>query len=99
MAILVINESTVRPDSVDAARECYDALFPATRAFEGCKSVALYEDPKEPGRLVLVEEWDSKASYEAYVTWRMTRPEDFAGLTALSTGEPPNIRIFGEPLA
>ena len=41
-----------------------------TRAFKGCLSVATYTSATNPDDIVLIEEWDSKASQITYMQWR-----------------------------
>lgn len=50
-----------------------DALKSAlveTRAFKGCLSVVTYTSGSNPDDIVLIEEWDTKASQEIYMQWR-----------------------------
>ncbi len=44
--------------------------IPETRAFDGCKSIEVYEDDKETGKFLLHQEWESKEKYKAYFIWR-----------------------------
>lgn len=51
-----------------------------TRAFDGCNSVIFAEGTDSPGELILIEDWDDLASYEAYKAWRQN-----SGTSVLST--------------
>ncbi len=42
-----------------------------TRAFDGCRSVETFVDSDNPDTILLIEEWDSRAQQEAYLTWRV----------------------------
>ncbi|CAN2187574.1 COG1359 Uncharacterized conserved protein [Candidatus Nanopelagicaceae bacterium] len=41
-----------------------------TRAFKGCLSVLTYTSSSNPDEIILIEEWDEKASQVAYMQWR-----------------------------
>jgi quinol monooxygenase YgiN len=51
--------------------EAFTTALVDTRAFDGCISVETYVDADDPDRVLLVEEWDSKAQQETYVAWRV----------------------------
>ncbi len=42
-----------------------------TRAFDGCRSVETFVDSDSPDTIMLIEEWESRAQQEAYLTWRV----------------------------
>ena len=43
--------------------------LPDTRAFDGCISVETYAE-QGSSSILLVEQWESKAHFEAYMKWR-----------------------------
>jgi quinol monooxygenase YgiN len=45
-------------------------LIPETQAFEGCNHITFTESQETPGSLLLIEDWDSHAHYDAYKQWR-----------------------------
>jgi quinol monooxygenase YgiN len=96
MSVLVVHVASVRPEKVEAARARYAELLPVTRAYDGCEGVTLHLDQDAPGKLLLLERWASRAQYEAYVAWRMTRQDEVAAGKKLGTGEPPSVRIFDD---
>ena len=55
-----------------------------TRAYKGCLTVATYTSVTNPDDIVLIEEWDSKASQVAYMKWRAETgmPEQLGPLLA-----------------
>jgi len=42
-----------------------------TRAFEGCRQVEAYVSQDDPDLIVLLEDWESRAHYEKYLSWRL----------------------------
>lgn len=58
------------PGKRDALVAKMHEILPDTRAFDGCNSVIIAESNDTPGEIVLVEDWDDEASYEAYKQWR-----------------------------
>jgi quinol monooxygenase YgiN len=41
-----------------------------TRAFNGCLSVLTYTSASNPDDIILIEDWDERASQVAYMQWR-----------------------------
>jgi quinol monooxygenase YgiN len=50
--------------------EAFKTALTDTRAFAGCLSVATYTSATNPDEIVLIEEWDSRASQITYMKWR-----------------------------
>ncbi len=46
-----------------------EEALPDTRAFDGCIYVEAYAE-QDGSSILLVEQWESKAHFEAYVEWR-----------------------------
>ena len=46
-----------------------EEALPDTRAFDGCIEVETYAE-QDGSSILLVEQWESKAHFEAYVAWR-----------------------------
>ena len=45
-------------------------LLKDTRAFAGCNSITFTESTETPGHLMLIEDWETPAHYDAYKLWR-----------------------------
>lgn len=45
-------------------------ILPDSRAFHGSVSVEVYRDQNDPSSVVLLEKWNSRADYDAYLAWR-----------------------------
>jgi quinol monooxygenase YgiN len=68
--------------------------LPQAREFDGCLGVEALQDEAEPGRVVLVERWESRDHDRRSSEWR--RGDDTAaGLVALLQG-PPQITFYAE---
>lgn len=91
MGIMVLLEVAAKPESVDEMSEFLAARLPETREFPGCESITAYLN--DDGRtIVLVEHWDTQASYEKYTAWR----QETGVLDTLASmlAGPPSIRYF-----
>ena len=70
MSVRVLFETHVRSDAIDELKSYLDEILPDTRAREGCQEIDASFDLDDPGSLVLVSRWDSKAHHLSYVAWR-----------------------------
>ena len=87
MAVTVFLELTLRADKVADAPDEIRTILTDTRAFDGCVSVDVLEDVKDPAHLVIVEIWASKEQDAAYRAWRAT-PEGASNLGDLLAARP-----------
>ena len=55
------------PELIEILREA----LADTRAFEGCESVEVYSDDRNPDTVVLWEKFAVKENHQAYLQWRM----------------------------
>jgi quinol monooxygenase YgiN len=78
---------THAPGKGDEVNAFLKAILPDTRAYKGCRFVHVYRHHTDPNRVILIEEWDSLAEYEAYFAWR-TENNSLAPLVALLTAPP-----------
>ena len=86
MDTLVILEMPVKEGSLTELQALMKRLFPDTRRFAGCQDINAYL--AEDGRtVVLVQHWDSAASYQRYLAWRQETGV-FAEIMAMLDGEP-----------
>ena len=56
----------VQPTSVSALQQHIAAEVPAARAVPGCQVYAFWQDPTEPCRWLLYEEWANAEAFAAY---------------------------------
>lgn len=61
----VVAKITPKPEHFDDARAAIQRILAQTRAEEGCRLFAFYEN-EESGHLFLVEEWTSPVALEAH---------------------------------
>ncbi len=92
MACTVMLELNVKPECVDQVKEGLKGILPDTRSYDGCLGVYAVQNQDDANTLVAVEEWESRAKYEAYLAWRTERG-DLEPLVAMLAGEP-SIRYF-----
>ena len=70
MPVTVTLAFSVIPKQAEVFKALLRELLPDTRAYEGCLKVDVYEDQDNPGRIYLVEDWESKAHQQRYQAWR-----------------------------
>jgi quinol monooxygenase YgiN len=73
MSVLFILELKIEPDKVDEYLAQFPALFPETRAFDGCEEITAHQNDEDPTDVVLLERWASKEHHQRYVAWRQER--------------------------
>jgi quinol monooxygenase YgiN len=66
----------LKPEVTDAFCSSMPQMLPDTRAFKGCRSVNCYRSTDDANKIILIEEWDSKADYEKYLAWRASQNPD-----------------------
>ena len=92
MAVLVLVEVNVKPESMNDMQTHFKETLPDTRAFDGCQGLALHSNSDDPNNLVVVSNWDSRDHHGRYLAWRTERG-DFDQLGSILVGEP-SIRYF-----
>jgi quinol monooxygenase YgiN len=75
MTVTVALECHARPDTVEDVKQLFRSLATDTRAFEGCESINIFQDPDEPTTIVALNRWTSRDHYLRYVAWRQERGE------------------------
>ena len=65
----------------------FDRILSGTKSFEGNKSAKYFVSIDDPSQILLLEEWESKEDFDAYLDWRIKRG-DFAELKSLLEAEP-----------
>ncbi len=66
MAVIAILECQFKPEQVDAGIDRSRRNLVATRAFDGCLGVDVFNDRDVPSRVVAVERWASLEHDRAY---------------------------------
>jgi len=62
----VIAQDFIKPDAVDIVLPLYRELVAATRAEPLCIAYDLFEDRKDPGHFIFIEEWPDQAALDAH---------------------------------
>jgi quinol monooxygenase YgiN len=70
MAVTVTLTFSVKPERAEEFKSLLKELLPDTRAYDGCRSVDVYQDQDNPGLIYLVENRESKAHQQKYQAWR-----------------------------
>lgn len=90
--IFILFEVTAKPDAVDTVKRLLTERFPATRKFDGYRTLKAYVDQADGRSFTLVQSWASREHYETYLAWR-TEQGDFADFMQYVEGEP-RVRFF-----
>lgn len=92
MAIMVLLEVKAKAEAVARLKAALPALFPDTRAYDGCRGLMAYTCADDGQTFVFVEYWETKAHYERYLAWRTETGvmADFVGMLEAD----PSIRYF-----
>ena len=70
MAVTVVATLKVKPGLADTVLEAMTAMLPETRAYAGCLGVDVVEGVDDPNTILLLEEWETPESQQAYLQWR-----------------------------
>lgn len=75
-AVTVVITGKIKPDKRDLARAAFEAVIPKVIAKEpACHGIRVHEDPNDPCRLLIIEQWDS---VEAFTGPHMQTPHQKA---------------------
>jgi quinol monooxygenase YgiN len=92
MSVRVIAELHVKPEATEQVKSGFNDLFVDTRAFDGCEEISLVQSQDDPNMFLLLEQWETRESHEAYLKWRTDRG-DMDNIAGVST-EPFKISYF-----
>ncbi|GHB73311.1 hypothetical protein GCM10010377_74680 [Streptomyces viridiviolaceus] len=71
MTCHVIFETTVKDGNLDGLRKWFTEKLPGTRGFAGNVSVEVVHNQDDPSKILFLEKWDSRQSFERYLAWRV----------------------------
>lgn len=92
MSIRVVLELHVKPELADKVKDGFKEQLVDTRAFEGCEEISVIQNQDDPSEILVLEQWDSRQSYEAYLKWRTDRG-DMDNIDKIST-QPFQVRYY-----
>jgi quinol monooxygenase YgiN len=87
MTCTVLLGIKVKKEHADGMAEGFKGLFPDTRSYDGNIDLYVSRDQDDPQSFVIVETWETRQKYEAYLAWRTERG-DMDNLATLLDGEP-----------
>jgi quinol monooxygenase YgiN len=70
MSLTAIVELLIKPELVEAYAARLGSALPQTRAADGCLEITAYRDQQDPRRIVIIERWEARSHYDAYIEWR-----------------------------
>lgn len=66
--VTVLTRLRIRLDLHDEIMEAFAELAELTREEPGCRSYNFYETDGAPGSIVFVQDWETRAAFEAHIT-------------------------------
>lgn len=70
MTVQVIMEVSIKEGRYDDFCRFMTEILPGSRSHKGCVSIDFVRNQDDPADVVVMEKWDSRQEYEAYVAWR-----------------------------
>ncbi len=92
MTCQVILEFKAKADEIENIRNYMREILPDTRSYDGCVGLNITQNMDDPTSFAVVEQWDTRQHYEAYLQWR-TDTGVLGKLAEKMDGEP-SIRFF-----
>ena len=71
MRTMVYLDLRSMPEKIKELKRALKKLLPETRKYPGCQGVEVFQNQDDPDNLILVERWDSREHYQAYLDWRI----------------------------
>ena len=71
MTVTVTVLFPTKSEESDKFHDTLSSVLPDTRAFDGCRSVTTHRGLDDPSHVLLIEEWESREHYLAYLQWRV----------------------------
>ncbi|OMQ24346.1 MULTISPECIES: putative quinol monooxygenase [Rhodococcus] len=96
MSTTAVLELEFRPGTLSIAHTMLSRVLTETRAFDGCLSVEVFEDPGNDHRWVLFERWESVQHDSAYRAYR-AGPGTVTQLGDILASAPA-LTIYAEPV-
>ena len=93
MGVIVTVEWQAKPGNGTAMRKAIIEVLPETRSYKGCQWLELIVNQDDPDNLVVWERWDTRASYEAYLQWRVDKGV-VSSLGSMAVRSKPDIRFY-----
>ena len=94
MSINVILDVQAKSECADELKANFEAILSDTRSYKGCIEVKVLANQDDPANLILLEQWQTRADYEAYVAWRAEQGT-LESLRALMASDP-SIRYYND---
>lgn len=92
MSVTVLLELQSNAENIERLKSTFKEILVDTRDYDGCRGVEIFDNQDDPNNLVLVERWESRQHYEAYLGWR-TETGTLDTLVSM-TSQPPSIRYY-----
>lgn len=87
----------LKPEAVESMYINMPILLEETRKFPGFRDIRVLRNADKPNCIILIEAWDSRSAYEAYVKFRTETGA--MGKIAQMVTEPPQLDIWEDCIA
>jgi quinol monooxygenase YgiN len=94
MLVHVILELQSKPDKLEEVKGMLKNILPDTRVYAGCHSVVFTQNRDDVNNMIIIEKWESREIYEAYLNWRIETGV-FDSVADL-LDKPPSIRFYDD---
>lgn len=88
---------TLKPETADAYCAEIPEMLHGTRAFPGFRDIRVVRNRDNPNQIILIQQWDSSAAYDAYIAWRTET--GVIERTASFIAEPPQLVYWDKEIA
>lgn len=95
--LVVTLELTLKPEIVEDFCQQIPRTLEETSSFPGFVNIEIRRNSKEPSRVIFIEEWETRAAYEAYVAFRTE--QGMMDQMAAMLVEPPQTRFWDDKIA
>jgi len=95
--VTVTLELALKPEAVQDFCTQIPEVLKETREFPGFVDIMVRRNADDPNRVILVEEWETRAAYEAYIAYRTET--GFMDALAETITEPPRLNYWDDRIA
>ncbi len=95
--VTITLELAMKPEAVEPFRTQISGMLEETRKFAGFVDIRILGHADDPTRIIFIEEWASRAAYEAYIKYR-TETGAMDMMAAMIT-QPPRLDCWNNRIA
>ena len=97
MSVTVTLDLNLKPEAVEPFCTQLKEALVDTRKFPGFVDIYIHRHADDPARIILIEQWETRAAYDGYVAFR-TEGGMAAAMAEILT-QPPTLNIWDHRVA